>query len=230
MMTPYDWQEGIGHRAQYIESRLQSGVPVAAVSIPEGVLVATYRGHARKVFEVYDRLVYSAVGLQSDVEALRVAAVDFCHQEGYARSEADVSVQRVATALSAPVKRAFADFSMAPLILRCLFAEVDDSPDKDRYYKLDYDGDYSVRRYGAVVAGSADAYDTLHQKLKDDDFTEMKLDDALANLREAVLVAMDPDGSKARDGELPELTFEAALLERGADKARRFRLLAGAVD
>ncbi len=230
MLTPYDWQEGIGHRAQYIESRLQSGVPVAAVSVPDGVLVATYRGHARKIYEVYDRLVYSAVGLQSDVEALRVAAVDFCHQEGFARSENDVSVQRVVTALSGPVKRAFADFSMAPLIIRCLFAEVNEAPERDRFYKLDYDGDFTVRRLGAVIAGSAEAYDALNQKLKDDDFPNMKLDDAIANLREAVIVAMDPDGSRAKDSELPELTFEAALIERGSMRTRRFRLLAGEVD
>ncbi len=41
MLTPYDWQEGIGNRAQYIEGKLAQGSPVLAISRPEGVLFFT---------------------------------------------------------------------------------------------------------------------------------------------------------------------------------------------
>src|SRR3569832_2774998 len=101
MFTPYDWQEGIGNRAQYIEAKLAQGAPVVAVSLEDGILVFTYRRQARKIYEVYDRLIFAGIGQQSDVEALRMAAVDFASQEGYNRSEQDVTIQRVATALSA---------------------------------------------------------------------------------------------------------------------------------
>src|SRR3569832_1464768 len=127
MFTPYDWQEGIGNRAQYIEAKLAQGAPVVAVSLEDGILVFTYRRQARKIYEVYDRLIFAGIGQQSDVEALRMAAVDFA-------SEEDVTIQRVATALSAPLKIAFSDFSTSPLVARSLFAEVGPSIEDDLYY------------------------------------------------------------------------------------------------
>ncbi|HRK23019.1 MAG TPA: hypothetical protein PLX06_14470, partial [Fimbriimonadaceae bacterium] len=83
MISPYDWQEGIGHRGQYVESRLAGGSPVLAVSIEEGIVLLTFRKQARKLFEIYDELAMGALGQQSDVEAMRQAAVDFAHQEGF---------------------------------------------------------------------------------------------------------------------------------------------------
>jgi len=71
MFTPYDWQEGIGNRAQYIEGKLAQGVPVLAISLSEGILIFTYRRQSRKICEIYDRLVFAAIGQQSDVEARR---------------------------------------------------------------------------------------------------------------------------------------------------------------
>src|SRR3569832_1637489 len=76
VFTPYDWQEGIGNRAQYIEGKLAQGLPVLALSLAEGILLFTYRRQARKIYEIYDRLIFAGVGQQSDVEALRIAAVD----------------------------------------------------------------------------------------------------------------------------------------------------------
>jgi len=61
MITPYDWQEGIGNRAQYIEGKLKLGSPVLAVSIEAGIVAFTMRRQTRKIFEVYDRLLFSAV-------------------------------------------------------------------------------------------------------------------------------------------------------------------------
>lgn len=152
MVTPFDWQEGIGHRAGYVENKLAQGAPVLAISLPAGVLLYTGRRQRPKIHELYDRIAFSAIGQQSDIEAMRVAAVDFCHQEGYRRSEDDVSVQRVVAALSVPLKRAFADFSLAPVVARSLFAEVGDAPGADRFYVLDFDGDYAVHTDRAFVA------------------------------------------------------------------------------
>lgn len=52
----------------------------------------TVKRTQRKVFEIYDELMYSAIGAQADVEAVRLAAIDFAHQEGFARSPDDVSI------------------------------------------------------------------------------------------------------------------------------------------
>ncbi len=71
MQTPYDWQEAIGQRAQYVATRLKSGVPVVGLSVQEGVLAMTMRRNAPKLYEVYDRLMMGVIGQQSDVEQLR---------------------------------------------------------------------------------------------------------------------------------------------------------------
>lgn len=230
MVTPYDWQEGIGHRAQYVESRMSAGVPIAAASIPDGVLVATFRKQASKVYEIYDRLIYSAIGMQSDVENVRVGAIEFCHQEGYQRSEQDVTIQRLVSHISRPLKAAFGDFSTSPIVVRALFAEVADDIENDRYTILEYDGDYFNTKGVCLVAPNEESFLAMRVALEGVDFTKIKQVDALAQLRESVLKGMDPDGSRAAAGEMPELSFEAAIMIRGEGKTRRFQRLGDPLD
>ncbi|MBC8065562.1 MAG: hypothetical protein H7Y17_12075 [Chlorobia bacterium] len=221
MITPYDWQEGIGNRAQYIEGKLTQGSPVIAVSLDSGILIYTRRRQSRKIFEVYDRLAFSAVGQQSDVEALRSAAVEFAHQEGFNRSEQDVTIQRLVTALSGPVKKAFSDFSAAPLVSRSLFTEVNESPDTDQFYVLDYDGDYAVSHFSAVVAGTHEQAEAAVTQLQDFDRT---LDAAAASekLRELWKTATEGSDEESKLGDLIE---EAMHVDRSTAKENRFRLL-----
>jgi proteasome alpha subunit len=224
VFTPYDWQEGIGNRAQYIEGKLAQGVPVLAVSLAEGMLLFTYRRQAKKIYEIYDRLIFAGVGQQSDVESLRMAAVDFAHQEGYNRSEQDVTIQRVATALSGPLKKAFADFGSAPLVARSLFGEVSAAAEDDVYYVLDYDGDYAISRGSAVLAGSETQEAAFRGKL--DSVAGMKPEKAVDSIREIWHTAMESEEqplSELLDG----LTAESVLLERSDLRENRFRVLAG---
>lgn len=227
MFTPYDWQESIGHRAQYVESRLASGTPVLMVSIPEGVLAFTVRRQARKVFEVYDRLIYSAIGQQSDVESLRVAAIDFTHQEGYQRSEQDVTIQRVVSALSQPLKKAFGDFSVAPFVVRALFAEVCETPEEDRYYVVDYDGDFSLRRGFAYLAPNEDGATAIKDAMAALDPSKWKAAEALEALKPVWARALDPEGDKAFETLTENLSLEAAILRRRTQVESRFRSLTG---
>jgi proteasome alpha subunit len=219
MYTPYDWQEGMGHRAQFVEGKLAQGTPVVGLSLKEGVLVATWRRQARKVFEVYDRLAYAAIGRQSDVEALRVAAVEFAHKEGYNRSEQDVTIQRVVSALSEPVKRAFGDFSGAPFVVRSLFAEVGATPDDDLFFSLDYDGDFqSAKRFG-LIAGSEEQAQAIEEKVLELSLESLKAESALTALEAFWPLA---------DAESPEsLPLEAVLIERGSEHENRFLYLTG---
>ena len=224
MLTPYDWQEGIGNRAQYIEGKLAQGAPVLALSRPEGILLLTYRRQVRKIYEIYDRLVYSAVGNQSDVEAIRNAALEFASREGFQRSDEDVTIGRVVGAVSTPLKRAFSDFSAAPAAARSLFAEVGPRPEDDLYYILDYDGDYSVAKGRAAVAGTYEAGESLDKALADL-AAEGDLNAAIDALRPLWLRAVDPEGEK---GDATEgLTLEVALMDRRPDRENRFRLLRG---
>lgn len=222
MFTPYDWQESIGNRASYIEGKLAQGAPAMAVSLKAGILVFTYRRQARKVFEIYDRLIFAAIGQQSDIEAMRTAAVEFTHQEGYNRSEQDVTIQRVASALSVPIKRAFADFSTAPLVARSLFGEVHPTVDGDLYYTLDYDGNYTVSRKHAAIAGTDSVLNALRTKL-----AEVKPNTdperAVELLKEIWASSLDPDSEEKDEDQVGDLKPEAVLLERSDERENRFR-------
>ena len=222
MLTPYDWQEGIGNRAQYIEGKLAQGAPVLALSRPEGILLLTYRRQVRKIYEIYDRLVYSGIGNQSDVEAIRNAALEFASKEGFQRSEDDVTIQRVVSAISTPIKRAFGDFGSAPTSARSLFAEVGERPEDDMYFILDYDGDYSVTKGNAAVAGTFETGEALEKALAEV-APEGSLDQTIDVLAPIWAKAYDPEGDKgdATDG----LTLEVALMDRRPDRENRFRLL-----
>lgn len=223
MFTPYDWQEGIGNRAQYIEAKLATGSPVLAVSLPEGILVYTYRRQARKVYEIYDRLVFAAVGQQSDIEALRISALEFASREGFNRSDEDVTIQRVATAMSAPLKHAFGDFSASPLVVRSMFAEVGATPADDVYYTLDYDGDYALSRLRAAIAGSLEAGAELEKLL--DGFSETDTEPAMEALKAIWVKGVDPEGLKTETEIFEALRPEAVLVERANLRENRFRQL-----
>ncbi len=225
MITPYDWQEGIGHRAEYVQSRLEGGSPVLAVSIPEGVLTFTVRRQAKKIFEIYDRLLMAGLGQQSDVESLRVAAIDFAHQEGYQRSEADVTVQRVVGVLSTPLKRAFSDFNSSPFVLKAMFAEVGAKPESDLFFVLDFDGDYHERQQWAVLSGEPGLTETLRDGLATLYDTKPSLDAAMNTLKDLWAVAMSEDGGTTYAELTRELTSEAVLLERNDSRQTRFRVV-----
>jgi proteasome alpha subunit len=154
--TPYDWQQTLRQKADYVEDRLREGSPVVGLSCREGVLLVTVRrAQQQKIFEIYDRLAFAGLGNQSDVETIRQLAVDFAHAEGFARSPQDVSIQRVVgVALSPAMKRSFSDPLRLPLVVRGLFAQLGDSPEHDLFYMLNYDGEFSLGyRFGAVPRG-----------------------------------------------------------------------------
>jgi proteasome alpha subunit len=219
MITPYDWQEGIGHRAQYVEGKLKHGSPVLAVSLVDGILIYTRRRQSRKVFEIYDRLAFSAVGQQSDVEAVRNAAVEFAHQEGFNRSEQDVTIQRVVTALSQPVKKAFSDFSSSPIVARSIFAEVNEVPIEDLFYVLDFDGDYGAVEGHALVGGTREAEDSAREEVR------KLIGGTEANEAAVALSTLWEEMIRKADEELDfaDLEHEAYLIERSSERENRFR-------
>lgn len=218
MLTPYDWQEGIGHRASFIEGRLIEGAPVLALSIQEGIVLFSYRRHARKIYEIYDQLAFSAIGQQSDIEALRMAALEFAHQEGFNRSEKDVTIRRVVTALSGPMKRAFADFSSAPFVARSLFVEACTKMDDDTFAILDYDGDFKMRKSWGYVEGTDEHADALKAAMNDLHASKLSSEKAHAALKElwdATFIVERPEG----------FAPEAVLLSRDDSRVNRFILL-----
>jgi len=226
MYSPYDFNQTIAHRAEYVEERLKSGMPVVAISCAEGVLLATPKREQRKIFEIYDRLIYSALGNQADVEAVRLSAIDFAHQEGFVRAPADVSIQRlVGFAISPVLKRAFSDPSTAPHVLRSVFAEVGKAPEDDLFYVLNYDGEFSIHHHCAAISGNETSQDKMLEVLKDCNINH-DLKEALELARKTLLTGLaknedaenDPLQKAVEKGEL-----DAAILERNSARESTFK-------
>lgn len=227
MLSPYDWQESITQRAQYIENRLRSGSPIVGLSINEGCILYTYRKNVRKVYEVYDRVMFSAIGQQADVESMRVTSIDFAHQEGYAHSEEDVTIGRlVGFALSGPMKRAFGDLTVAPFVIHALFCEMNAKPEEDLFIWLHYDGDFVAHRQFAVAGGTGPVEQRMRDYLGEKYDPKMKFDEAIRLADAAWRIGADRDGNGQPDDELFRGAYpEIGFLERNVDRVRRFRLI-----
>jgi proteasome alpha subunit len=163
MFSPFDSNEAAQHRRDYVEDRLSEGSPVVGISFDAGLLLLTVRKAQRKVFEIYDRLIFSGIGNQSDIEAIRVGAIDVAHKEGYERSPDDVTAQRIVSfSLSPPLKRLFGDqFNALPAVVRAIFGELGETPAEDSFYVLNYDGEFALYNGFAVIAGTSEAEDRM---------------------------------------------------------------------
>lgn len=235
MYSPYDFNQSIAHRAEYVEERLKSGSPVVGLSYDNGVLLFTVRRNQRKVFEIYDQLMYSAIGAQADVEAVRLAAIDFAHQEGFSRSPDDVSIQRlVGFVLSPAIKRAFGDPMTAPNVLRAVFAEVGKTPEQDAFFVLNYDGEFSNSSRFGLAAGTTAGEDAMRAELE----KYSDVPDLPTALQRAAAAWSQGSTPRAEDGEdearedgdalkeaLEDGEIEAGVLERDTPRESKFRLL-----
>ena len=210
-------------------------------------MLLSARQTQRKVYEVYDKLMFSAIGNQSDVEQIRRGAIDAAHQEGFNRSPDDVSVQRlVSFQLSPAIKRIYGDPFAQPIVVKGIFAELGKTPERDLLMTLSYDGEFSSSPGMAVVAGTAYAEDRMREHLKTEtESGPLSLDAALRAALYAWGVGMKhlesedrADADYSTDGEGPQdvssfitehlgkgWTIEAGILERDTNRESRFRLL-----
>src|SRR5437763_11799459 len=158
MFSPFDFNEADRHRRDHVEDRLKEGSPIVGISFDAGLLLLTVRQTLRKVFEIYDRMIFSAIGKQADVEAVRIGSINFAHQEGFDRSPDDVTAQRlVGFQLSPALKRLFGDQFNSPAVIRAIFGELGTTPAEDAFFILNYDGEFTQIHAFAAIAGSAEA-------------------------------------------------------------------------
>ena len=104
---PYRWLEAISNRREYIQEQLKGSTPVFALSRPEGILLLGVGRGQSKVFEIYDRHGFAALGHPVDIERLRQAAIEAAHLEGFNRSGKDDGCRPSAVSRQTPegVKR-----------------------------------------------------------------------------------------------------------------------------
>ena len=244
---PYRWVEAIANRREYIEAQLAPGSPIAAVGYRDGILFVTVGQTRQKVFEIYDRIAMGAIGHPGDIERLRMAAIELASTEGFTRSATDVSLRRlVYYSLSPAMKTAFEQVYGPPYLARMLFAEVGDRPDEDLFLRVEYDGEIATngatyaqaRQDFAALSGTQESRELMEgflgtQHAADANF-ETALDSALDawSIGHMTLKSSDakepPERAavrKHRKEQLANAGIEAALLERDADRAIRYRSL-----
>src|SRR2546423_8834807 len=152
---PYRWLEAIGNRREYIRDQLKGGTPVFAFSRPEGILLLGVGHGSSKVFEIYDRHAFAALGHPVDIEKVRQAAIEAAHMEGFNRSARDVTLRRlISFALSATLKNSFEQIFSPPLMVESLFAELGDSPSEDILVRVHYDGNQHYATSCALLTHS----------------------------------------------------------------------------
>lgn len=219
---PYRWLEAINNRREYIRDQLKGGTPVFAVSRPEGILLLGVGQGRSKVFEIFDRHGFAALGHPVDIEKIRQSAIEAAHLEGFSRSTADVTLRRlISFALSMSLKNAFEQIFSPPIMVESIFAEVASEPARDVLVRVHYDGNHHYETSGVLVAHSeqrreTEAADWLRKQLR--------AEDSVSHVAGLCLVAWKALAEERPLAELsrPEVlpvriegrTVEAALLDR----------------
>ena len=169
---PYRWLEAIGNRREYIRDQMKGGTPVFALSRPEGILLLGVGQGQSKIFEIYDRHGFAALGHPVDIERIRQAAIEAAHVEGFNRSSRDVTLRRlISFALSTTLKNGFEQIFSPPFIVESIFAELGHAPATDVLVRVHYDGNHHYETSGVLVAHvdpkkEAEAADWLRKNLK----------------------------------------------------------------
>ena len=244
---PYRWVEAIANRREYIESQLAPGSPIAALGYRDGILFVTLGKMRQKIFEIYDRIAMGAIGHPGDIERLRMAAIELASTEGFTRSATDVSLRRlVHYSLSPVMKSAFEQIYGPPYLARMLFAEVGEKPEEDLFLRVEYDGEIAsngatyaqARQDFAALSGTQQSRELMETFLANQHAPDANLETAFNSALDAwslghmILKNSDtkelPEHAavrKHRQEQLSNAGIEAALLERDASRAIRYRLL-----
>jgi len=144
------------------------------------------------------------------------------------------------------MKSAFEQVYGAPYLARMLFAEVGESPNEDLFLRVEYDGEIATngatyaqaRQDFAVLSGTRQSRELMEAFLKSqhapDASFELALNSALNawSIGHISLKASDANGQpdqaavlKHRQEQLATSGIEAAVLERDASRAIRYRSL-----
>jgi len=230
---PYRWLEAIGNRREYIQEQLKGGTPVFALSRTEGILLLGVGQGQSKVFEIYDRHAFAALGHPVDIERIRQAAIEAAHLEGFNRSSQDVTLRRlIGFSLSSTLKSSFEQIFSPPFIVESIFAELGAKRDQDVLVRVHHDGNHHYEISGVSVAANdrkaeEEAAGWLRKALRPDD--------SLVRAAGLCLTAWQTmvDTKPFADLAVPETapvaiagkTVEAALLDRSLTGPVHYRTL-----
>jgi len=238
---PYRWVEAIRNRREYLEDQLKEASPVVGLTYEDGLLLLTTTPGPRKLFEVYNRIAFAAIGHPADIEKLRKAVIDIAHVDGFNLSARDVSLQRLVSFGIGPLmKSAFDEIFRSPFLARVLMAELPSADARDVFYTVDADGSFFPAGRAAAVAGTEAGAAGIVRHLGEEGGSNLPLDQALARALEAWALGRllsGEDGEEEPDERriaqflgqaLREVRVEAAVLDRSLSVQSKFRLLSPA--
>jgi proteasome alpha subunit len=208
-------------RADYARKGIARGRSVVVLAYTEGILfVAENPSRAlHKISEIYDRIVFAAVGKYNEFENLRIAGVRLADLRGYSYDRRDVTGRGLANAYAQTLGTIFSSPVEKPYEVEIVVAEVGDTVEEDQIYRLTYDGSVADEHGFVVMGGSAEQISSdLQQRYRDG----MDLSEAL-NLAVAAL------GRGRDNGESRQLTpglLEVAVLDRNRP-LRKFKRIIG---
>jgi len=68
---PYRWLEAMSHRREYVQEQLKGGSPAFACKLPDGILLLGVGTGNSKVFEIFDRQAFAALGHPADMDRMK---------------------------------------------------------------------------------------------------------------------------------------------------------------
>jgi proteasome alpha subunit len=231
---PYRWLEAVANRREYIRDQLKGATPVFAFSRPEGILLVGIGSGNSKVFEIYDRLALAALGHPVDIEKVRQTVIEAAHLEGFTRSPEDVTLRRLLSfSLGPALKSNFEQIQSAPLIVECVFAELEGKKGRDVLARVGFDGTYRFEDKGVVVVHINDADEAAAAAWLREQLNDSTSLGAVRRLALAAWKALTSDQpfappAGADDSALPDMggrVIECALLDRRNPARVRYRPL-----
>jgi proteasome alpha subunit len=149
-------------RADYARKGIARGRAVLVMTYADGILfVAENPSSAlHKISEIYDRLAFAAVGKYNEFENLRVAGVRMADLRGYSYDRRDVTGRALANTYAQILGTIFSSGAEKPFEVELTVAEVAQTREDDRLYRLTYDGSVTEEHSVVVMGGSAEAIGT----------------------------------------------------------------------
>jgi proteasome alpha subunit len=206
-------------RAEFARKNISRGRNVVVLSCADGVLLVAENVSSalHKVYELYDRIGFAAVGKYNEFENLRSAGVRMADLRGYSYDRRDVNAVSLAKAYAQTLGAIFSE-QTKPFEVEICVAGVGATAEDDELYRLTFDG--SINDEPGYLAMGGDA-ERLKEVLAEGHDFEAPLADAFAR----ALRALSSDGNGA-SRELTTDVLEVAILER-ARPGRAFRRIEG---
>jgi proteasome alpha subunit len=159
MTTPFyvSPEQQLKDKADYAVKGIARGRGAVVLSFADGILLAAENpsGTLRKTSEIHDRIAFAGVGKYHEFEGLRQLGIRYADTNSFLYDRADVSGRALAAMYAQIIGAAFVE-QTKPLEVEMAVAELGAEPERDRLYRLSFDGSVQEEPGGLALGGQAD--------------------------------------------------------------------------